>query len=130
MFYPIFVLLCLILLKYHQSHFCYIFKSVTHYKKGYSLEYYLNIYLCKKKEIKITWHIICYHKIWIAHIRCLIRRPWASIHKIRKEVHMARLSERGRDAKTGQFIPVKEAQRRKSTAVVEKIKVGPVKHRK
>ncbi len=28
----------------------------------------------------------------------------------------------GRDAKTGQFIPVKEAQRRKSTAVVETIK--------
>jgi len=28
----------------------------------------------------------------------------------------------GRDAKTGQFIPVKEAQRRKATAVVETIK--------
>jgi len=28
----------------------------------------------------------------------------------------------GRDAKTGQFIPIKEAQRRKSTAVVETIK--------
>lgn len=28
----------------------------------------------------------------------------------------------GRDAKNGQFIPVKEAERRKSTAVVEKIK--------
>jgi hypothetical protein len=28
----------------------------------------------------------------------------------------------GRDAKTGQFIPVKEAERRKSTAVVETIK--------
>lgn len=28
----------------------------------------------------------------------------------------------GRDAKTGRFIPVKEARRRKSTAVVETIK--------
>ena len=28
----------------------------------------------------------------------------------------------GRDAKTGEFIPVKEAQRRPSTAVVETIK--------
>lgn len=28
----------------------------------------------------------------------------------------------GRDAKNGQFIPVKEAERRKSTAIVEKIK--------
>lgn len=29
----------------------------------------------------------------------------------------------GRDAKTGQFIPVQEAQRRKDTAVVETIKI-------
>ncbi len=29
----------------------------------------------------------------------------------------------GRDAKTGQFISVKEAKRRKSTAVVETIKI-------
>ena len=29
----------------------------------------------------------------------------------------------GRDAKTGQFILVKEAERRKSTAVVETIKI-------
>lgn len=28
----------------------------------------------------------------------------------------------GRDARTGQFIPVKKAERRKSTAVVETIK--------
>ena len=31
-------------------------------------------------------------------------------------------SKIGRDAGTGKFIPVKEAQRRKSTAVVETIK--------
>ncbi len=29
----------------------------------------------------------------------------------------------GRDAKNGQFIPVKEAERRKSTAIVQKIKI-------
>lgn len=28
----------------------------------------------------------------------------------------------GRDAKTGKFIPVKEAERRKSTAIVETVK--------
>ena len=43
---------------------------------------------------------------------------------------MAKTSARGRDAGTGRFIPVKEAERRKGTAVVEKIKVGPTKHRK
>ena len=43
---------------------------------------------------------------------------------------MARTSKRGRDAGTGQFIPVEEAERRKETAVVETIKVGPVKRRK
>ncbi len=31
----------------------------------------------------------------------------------------------GRDAKTGRIIPVKEAQRRKGTAVVETVKVPP-----
>lgn len=31
-------------------------------------------------------------------------------------------SQRGRDAKTGQFIPVKVAKRRKSTAIVETVK--------
>ena len=30
----------------------------------------------------------------------------------------------GRDAGTGQFIPVKEAERRKRTAVVETVKTG------
>lgn len=29
--------------------------------------------------------------------------------------------KRGRDAKTGQFIPVKKAERRKSTAIVERV---------
>ena len=43
---------------------------------------------------------------------------------------MAKTSERGRDAGTGRFIPVKEAERRKDTTVVEKIKVGPTKHHK
>ena len=33
----------------------------------------------------------------------------------------------GRDAETGHFIPVKEAQSRKATAVVETVKVPPRK---
>jgi hypothetical protein len=32
--------------------------------------------------------------------------------------------QRGRDAKTGEWIPVDEARRRKSTAVVENVKIG------
>jgi hypothetical protein len=36
----------------------------------------------------------------------------------------------GRDAKTGEFIPVKDAQRRPSTAVVETIKRPPSPSRK
>lgn len=47
-----------------------------------------------------------------------------------KSLIMAKTSERGRDAGTGRFIPVKEAERRKDNAVVEKVKVGPTKHRK
>lgn len=35
----------------------------------------------------------------------------------------------GRDAGTGQFIPVEEARRRKKTAVVETIKTPPKKKR-
>jgi len=34
----------------------------------------------------------------------------------------AKTIKRGRDAKTGQFIPVKEAERRPSTTVVETVK--------
>lgn len=43
---------------------------------------------------------------------------------------MARRSKRGRDAKTGQFITIKDAKRRPSTTVIETIKVGPTKKRK
>ena len=43
---------------------------------------------------------------------------------------MARTVKKGRDAKTGQFIPIKEAKRRPSTTVIEKVKVGPTKKRK
>jgi hypothetical protein len=35
--------------------------------------------------------------------------------------------KRGRDARTGRFIPVKEAERRRSTAIVERIKPGKKK---
>lgn len=43
---------------------------------------------------------------------------------------MARKSKRGRDAGTGQFITIKEANRRPKTTVIETIKVGPTKKRK
>jgi len=43
---------------------------------------------------------------------------------------MAKTSRRGRDAKTGKFIPIKEAKRRPSTTVIETVKVGPTKKRK
>ncbi|MCB2196768.1 MAG: hypothetical protein KQH79_12975 [Bacteroidetes bacterium] len=36
----------------------------------------------------------------------------------------------GRDAETGKFIPVKEAQKRKKTAVVETIKIKTKKKKK
>lgn len=43
---------------------------------------------------------------------------------------MARTSKRGRDSKTGQFIPIKKAKKNPNTTTVEKIKVGPTKKRK
>lgn len=43
---------------------------------------------------------------------------------------MARKSKRARDAGTGKFVPMKEAERRPKTTVVETIKVGPTKKRK
>jgi len=43
---------------------------------------------------------------------------------------MSKTSERVRDARTGRFVPSKEADRRRSTTVTEKIKVGPTKKRK
>ncbi len=43
---------------------------------------------------------------------------------------MAKTVEKGRSAKTGQFVSIKYAQQNPSTTVVEKVKVGPTKHRK
>jgi hypothetical protein len=45
---------------------------------------------------------------------------------------MANTRKVGRDAKTGEFIPVKDATRRKATAVLETIKVRtqPAKKKK
>ena len=37
----------------------------------------------------------------------------------------AKSRKAGRDAKTGRFIPIKEAERRKATAVVETIPIKP-----
>jgi len=42
---------------------------------------------------------------------------------------MSKTSERVRDARTGRFVPAKEASKRPSTTVTEKVKVGPVKKR-
>ena len=42
---------------------------------------------------------------------------------------MARTVKKARDAKTGKFIPLKEAAKRPNTTVVEKVKVGPTKKR-
>lgn len=39
-----------------------------------------------------------------------------------RKAKMSKYYKRGRDAKTGRFIPVKEAERRKSTAIVERVK--------
>lgn len=41
---------------------------------------------------------------------------------------MSKSSKRGRDAGTGRFIPIKEAEQHPDTSVVETVKVGPVKH--
>ena len=40
------------------------------------------------------------------------------------------ICQRGRSAKTGQFVPIEYAQKHPDTTVVEKVKVGPTKHRK
>lgn len=42
---------------------------------------------------------------------------------------MSKTVQKGRDAKTGRFISIEEANRRPNTTVVEKVKVGPTKHR-
>ena len=43
---------------------------------------------------------------------------------------MARTVEKGRDAESGQFIPLIKAKNNPKTTVIEKIKVGPPKKRK
>lgn len=43
---------------------------------------------------------------------------------------MSKTTKRVRDAKTGRFVPKKEATKRPSTTVTEKVKVGPTKKRK
>lgn len=66
-------------------------------------------------------------------IRRLTRRPWTSLHNHLKgagKVPMSKTVQKGRDARTGRFIPIEEANRRPSTTVVEKVKVGPTKHHK
>jgi len=43
---------------------------------------------------------------------------------------MAKTVDKARDAGNGQFITIKEAIKHPSKTVIEKVKVGPVKHRK
>lgn len=42
---------------------------------------------------------------------------------------MAKTIKIGRSAITGRFVPVKVAKAHPTTTVVEKVKVGPIKHR-
>ena len=42
---------------------------------------------------------------------------------------MSKTSKRVRDARTGKFVPMKEAKRRPATTVTETVKVGPTKKR-
>ena len=78
-----------------------------------------------------TWHNVCYKIIIrIAYIRCLIRRPWASFYKIRKEVNMARTVKQFISAITGRLVKEEYAETHPETTVSRTVKVGPVKHRK
>lgn len=43
---------------------------------------------------------------------------------------MSKTVKIGRDAKTGQFIPIEEAKKHPSTTVIETVKVGPTKRHK
>ena len=43
---------------------------------------------------------------------------------------MSKTVEKARSAETGRFIPMEEAVKQPKTTVVEKVKVGPTKHRK
>lgn len=54
-----------------------------------------------------------------------------SPHSINFKIHdMAKTVEKGRSAETGRFVSIEYAQKHPSTTVVEKVKVGPTKHRK
>ena len=52
-----------------------------------------------------------------------------SFRLIKSLTKMARTVKKGRDAITGQFVPLKYAEMHPNTTVVEKVKVGPTKHR-
>lgn len=43
---------------------------------------------------------------------------------------MARTVQKGRDAETGQFVSIDYAKAHPKTTVIEKVKVGPIKHNK
>lgn len=51
-----------------------------------------------------------------------IRYGPRALSEVEVEDNMAKTHKVGRDAKTGEFIPVKEAERRPSTTTVETVK--------
>ena len=54
-----------------------------------------------------------------------------SPHSINLKIqNIAKTIEKGRSAKMGQFVSMEYAQKHPSTTVVEKVKVGPTKHKK
>ena len=102
-----------------------------------------NIVLLPKKattfcQATIDWQSICqkYNSVLrIVRIRCLIRRPWTSLHSRLKGAGikikpMAKTVDKARSAETGRFITMEEAAKHPKTTVVEKVKVGPTKRSK
>jgi hypothetical protein len=43
---------------------------------------------------------------------------------------MAKTVDKGRDARTGKFVPLYYCKKHPEVTVVEKVKIGPTKHRK
>lgn len=68
---------------------------------------------------------------WYATPKCTVAETEDyRIVLTKKNQKMAKTIEKGRSAKTGQFVSIEYAQKHPSTTVVEKVKVGPTKHRK
>ena len=68
--------------------------------------------------------------IRVVHIRCVTRRPWTSLLKIRKEVYHGKNFKKRKRCWYRAIHSYRRGRKTQKTAVVETIKVGPVKHRK